>query len=149
MANMLRLQSHNQQRQGDVSPSRRLTRILDVRDDDFAGGHIRGCINIPCWDLLSPQPAHLSTAVGTSDCSNALDKFIDMYCMRDTTERIVCHCYLSQQRGPMAARRLQERLEQLQDTGRYIDPCDVYVLKHGWRRFVRLYGNDQDLVDDV
>lgn len=138
VATILRLQQQ--------SNSLRITRILDVRDDDFAGGHIRGCIHIPCWDLLSPQPRSKSEESGST---TALDMFIEEYCSRDVTERIVCHCYLSQQRGPMAARRIAERLAQLQDTGKYILPSDVCVLKHGWRRFVRIYGTEDDLVEGL
>jgi len=138
LAALLRLQ----QKQQSVPQ----TRILDVRDDDFAGGHIKGCIHIPCWDLLSPQP--LSSEQGTLSMT-ALDMFIEQYCTRENTTRIVCHCYLSQQRGPMAARRIAERLEQLQETGRYILPDDVWVLKHGWRRFARLYATEDDLVEGL
>lgn len=127
--------------------SKPLTRILDVRDDDFAGGHIKGCIHIPCWDLLSPQPLS-STGTDTSPLT-ALDMFIEEYCTTEKTARIVCHCYLSQQRGPMVARRIAERLEQLQESRRFIQPGDVWVLKHGWRRFSRLYGTDDDLVEDI
>ena len=131
-------------RQQQELQSKPPTRILDVRDDDFAGGHIKGCIHIPCWDLLSPQP--LPSEQGSL---TALDMFIEQYCTKENTARLVCHCYLSQQRGPMAARRIAERLEQLQDTERYILPEDVWVLKHGWRRFSRLYATEDDLVEGL
>jgi rhodanese-related sulfurtransferase len=139
LATILRLQQEH-----DSKP---LTRILDVRDDDFAGGHIKGCIHIPCWDLLSPQP--LPSKGTDASPVTALDMFIEQYCTTEETERIVCHCYFSQQRGPMVARRIAERLEQLQESGRFIQPGDVWVLKHGWRRFGRLYGAEDDLVEDI
>jgi len=92
--------------------------ILDVRDDDFAGGHIRGCVNLPCWELLQ---------------GDNLDTFIRSTCV-DGTRMIVVHCYLSQQRGPLTARRLSERLSQLEK-----NTIQVCVLAHGYRRFSSLY----------
>lgn len=65
--------------------------ILDVRDDDFEGGHIRANhhLNLPSYKL---------------SCLKTLDEFIrlDLHSGIDT---VIVHCYLSQQRGPTAARR--------------------------------------------
>ena len=65
--------------------------ILDVRDDDFAGGHINSPnhVNIPS--------AHLS-------CGKAMDEFIRLY-LTDDIDTVIVHCFLSQQRGPTSARR--------------------------------------------
>lgn len=63
--------------------------VLDVRDEDFSGGHIRGCINIPSYDLSS---------------EHNLDRFIATK-LTDDVESVIVHCYLSQQRGPTCARR--------------------------------------------
>lgn len=58
--------------------------IVDVRDDDFRGGNIRGAHNSP---------------------SNSFDSKVDEL-VKDTkdTPIVVFHCMLSQQRGPKAAR---------------------------------------------
>ena len=95
--------------------------VLDVRDDDFEGGHVRGCINIPAYDFRG----------------EAIDRFIENH-LCDCVEMCVVHCYLSQQRGPLCARRLAERLLQLERGGK----PQVRVLAHGWRRFGILYGDD-------
>jgi Cdc25 family phosphatase len=65
--------------------------ILDVRDDDFAGGHIKCThfLNVPSYDL-STTPA--------------IDHFIEQK-IPSTVDTVIVHCYLSQQRGPTAARR--------------------------------------------
>lgn len=105
------------------------TLIVDVRDDDFAGGHIRGCVNIPCWELVSAG-------------SSSMEEFIKTYCQSGTTDTLIFHCYLSQQRGPLAARRVAERLNQLDGEHGIKQIC---VLSHGWRRFSRMYGEDETL----
>lgn len=106
------------------------TLIVDVRDDDFAGGHIRGCINIPCWELVG------------RGSRNTMDCFIQTYCQSGAKDTLIFHCYLSQQRGPLAARRVAERLHQLEG-----EHCikQICVLSHGWRRFSRMYGDDETL----
>ena len=64
------------------------TLILDVRDEDFAGGHIRGCVNIPSYELIKAEE---------------VDKFLDG--IDPVIDTLIVHCYLSQQRGPSCARR--------------------------------------------
>jgi rhodanese-related sulfurtransferase len=65
--------------------------VVDVREDDFAGGHITGCIHFP---------------VDRWGSDYELDAFIeDQLCSRSDLETVVVHCYLSQQRGPFCARR--------------------------------------------
>ncbi|KAL2264070.1 hypothetical protein VTK26DRAFT_2564 [Humicola hyalothermophila] len=64
--------------------------VIDVRDDDYIGGHIKGSQNVPSRTL----DAMLPTLVRQ---------------LRDK-QTVVFHCALSQQRGPSAALRyLRER----------------------------------------
>lgn len=63
--------------------------VLDVRDDDFPGGHIKGCVNIPSYAFRSLEE---------------IDAFIQER-LPDSVDTVVVHCYLSQQRGPLCARR--------------------------------------------
>ncbi|KAH6635006.1 hypothetical protein B0J18DRAFT_462147 [Chaetomium sp. MPI-SDFR-AT-0129] len=64
--------------------------VIDVRDDDYIGGHIKGARNVPSRQL----DAMLPTLVRQ---------------LRDK-DTVVFHCALSQQRGPNAALRyLRER----------------------------------------
>lgn len=62
--------------------------VIDVRDSDFVGGHISGCVN---------QPAAMF-----EDNAN-VDKFLAR--LPASVRTLVVHCYLSQQRGPFVARR--------------------------------------------
>ena len=59
--------------------------VIDVRDDDYIGGHIKGSKNIPSATLDHRIPELVRT-------------------LKDK-EMVVFHCALSQQRGPSAARR--------------------------------------------
>lgn len=59
--------------------------IIDVRDDDYVGGHIKGSKNVPTSTLDYRVPELVRTLKGK--------------------EKVVFHCALSQQRGPAAARR--------------------------------------------
>lgn len=55
---------------------------------DFEGGHIRGCLNIPADDF---------------DSDEQIDAIIDSHCANK--DLIILHCMLSQQRGPFCALR--------------------------------------------
>lgn len=73
-----------------LSPSPPRYAIIDVRDDDHVGGHIRTSTHVPSRGLEKQLPALVRAL---------LDR-----------EVVVFHCALSQQRGPAAARRyLRER----------------------------------------
>lgn len=64
--------------------------VIDVRDDDYVGGHILGCKNVPVHthDFRMPELVR-----------NLRDE-----------DTVVFHCALSQQRGPSSALRyLRER----------------------------------------
>jgi rhodanese-related sulfurtransferase len=58
--------------------------VVDVRDDDHEGGHIKGCIHSPSTSFLS-----------------GVDQLREK--LKDTPV-VVFHCALSQVRGPKAAR---------------------------------------------
>ena len=64
--------------------------IIDVRDSDYIGGHIKGCQNVPVYQHDFRMPELVRT-------------------LRDK-DTVVFHCALSQQRGPSSALRyLRER----------------------------------------
>ena len=58
--------------------------VVDVRDDGYIGGHIKGCMHVP-------------SAVFAA-------KVDDLRRQLDGKDRIVFHCQYSQQRGPSCAR---------------------------------------------
>lgn len=64
--------------------------VIDVRDSDYVGGHIVGCLHVPTQTLDYRMPELVRT-------------------LRDQ-DTVVFHCSLSQQRGPGSALRyLRER----------------------------------------
>lgn len=105
--------------------------IVDVRDGDFAGGHIKGCINIP-------------SAV-FNDGFDAIDQLIDRYKSAPTTS-FVFHCMKSQQRGPSAAKRFVGRLN---DRGlpAGMGVPEVSILRGGYEAWELRYSTDGDMVE--
>lgn len=69
--------------------------IIDVRDDDFIGGHIKGAVNAPTHNFDNDQ---------------YIDKLIKNV---SSAKTIVFHCYKSQQRGPFCAKQFTRRLNEL------------------------------------
>ncbi|KAL8849678.1 MAG: hypothetical protein Q9221_005368 [Calogaya cf. arnoldii] len=67
--------------------------VIDVRDSDHAGGHIRSSIHVPSATLDYRLPELVRTLKGK--------------------EKVVFHCALSQQRGPGAALRYMAERERM------------------------------------
>ena len=81
--------------------------IVDVRDDDFKGGNIKGAINIPMHNFEHDQ---------------SIDELIKKV---SSAETVVFHCYKSQQRGPFCAKEFTHRLEALSQTTSDIPTLDM------------------------
>ena len=105
--------------------------VIDVRDSDFAGGHIRGAVNIGERPARSPQPrvrltagrltnlqttrsaraSHAVAALPASPRPAAAETFCDdnrvdeLVALCQGMDTVVLHCFLSQQRGPFCAQR--------------------------------------------
>ncbi|KAJ1823110.1 Cdc25 phosphatase Ibp1 [Coemansia sp. RSA 2599] len=58
--------------------------VIDVRDEDYRGGHIRGSVNVPAHELSKKAPA-----------------LVRKY---EKVPLMIFHCALSQVRGPKSAR---------------------------------------------
>ncbi|KAF2673134.1 Rhodanese-like protein [Microthyrium microscopicum] len=116
--------------------------IIDVRDSDFIGGHIRGCQNVPAPSLDYRMPELLRT-------------------LREK-KIVVFHCALSQQRGPTAALRYMRERERLgldkktepKDEGNEEGenkesevPQKVFVLEGGFQRWQEKYGEDERVTE--
>ncbi|KAE8839448.1 hypothetical protein HRS9139_03831 [Pyrenophora teres f. teres] len=131
------------------SPSPSLA-IIDVRDADHIGGHIKGSTWVPSSTLEYKTPELVRT-------------------LRDK-EVVVFHCALSQQRGPGAALRyLRERAKKEgggEDSGEKKGEGEgegdgkgegegegngkgqrVYVLKGGFTEWQEKYGEDGELTE--
>lgn len=110
------------------------TTVIDVRDSDHVGGHIRGSTWVPSSSLDYKVPSLVRE-------------------LRDK-EVVVFHCALSQQRGPSAALRYLRERERL-DPGRGegVEKSGegkaqrVYVLKGGFTEWQEKYGEDQKLTE--
>jgi len=100
--------------------------IVDVRDDDFIGGNIVGC-------LRSPSNVFLT------DVNGLVEKTKDI-------PQVVFHCMLSQARGPKAARVYAETSRNLQEPGNKTTQ-EVLVLRGGFSEFQAKYKDDPALVE--
>jgi Cdc25 family phosphatase len=82
--------------------------IIDVRDEDFAGGNITGAVNIPSHTFQSQ-----------------VSDLIAKTC--DGKHELVFHCMMSQVRGPRCCRLfLEELVDQVENLELY---PDVYLLE--------------------
>ncbi|KAF7364947.1 Rhodanese domain-containing protein [Mycena venus] len=100
--------------------------VVDVRDDDYAGGNIKNALNLPSRDFQM-------------GVYNLVQKNADI-------KVVVFHCALSQMRGPKAARIYEETRNNLnlaQDK-----PQEIYVLSHGFTEFQRKFKDDPVLVEN-
>ncbi|OBR02289.1 Trypsin-like serine typically contains c-terminal pdz domain protein [Colletotrichum higginsianum IMI 349063] len=110
--------------------------VVDVRDDDYIGGHIKGAINMPSRSLEATMPTLIRRLQGK--------------------KTVVFHCALSQQRGPSAALRYLREREQLlaskkpqgtADESADTEPQTVYVLDRGFVGWQEVYGEDERLTE--
>ena len=101
--------------------------IIDVRDSDRIGGHIKSSQWIPI---------------------NTLDyKLPELIRILKAKKKVVFHCALSQQRGPSAALRYaRERAKVLKnEKGANEDHQQVCVLEGGFSMWQAKYGDDEKL----
>ncbi|KAF1913254.1 hypothetical protein BDU57DRAFT_522044 [Ampelomyces quisqualis] len=113
--------------------------VIDVRDSDHVGGHIRGSTWVPSTQLDYKTPELIRT-------------------MKDK-DVVVFHCALSQQRGPSAALRYlreKERLGGLGGVGGGDGDTEgeaggkkqkVVVLRGGFTEWQEKYGRDERLTE--
>ncbi|KAF9136716.1 hypothetical protein BGX30_010930 [Mortierella sp. GBA39] len=118
--------------------------IIDVRDSDYIGGHIRGSVNIPAHDIRENLPT-----------------LIEEY---KAVPQLIFHCALSQVRGPKAANRWAEALAARDDAAAAdvaateraaVEAANkgpltqqVNILRGGFGEWQRQYKNDKNLVED-
>ncbi|TYZ62526.1 hypothetical protein PybrP1_012708 [[Pythium] brassicae (nom. inval.)] len=101
--------------------------VIDVRDEDFAGGHIRSAVNLPEENFVE-------------------DDDVDAIVRRHKDEElIVFHCMFSQVRGPSCARRFVARMAVVLADADHTP--DVRVLTGGYQGFANIYKDDADLIE--
>ncbi|KAI1652944.1 Rhodanese-like protein [Daldinia decipiens] len=114
--------------------------IVDVRDDDHIGGHIKSSLHFPSRSLDATMPT-------------LLRKLADK-------EIVIFHCALSQQRGPSAALRYIREKEaaasavkrtaeekEVKKEGNAAKQQQVYVLDRGFVGWQEVYGPDERLTE--
>ncbi|CDO51689.1 similar to Saccharomyces cerevisiae YGR203W YCH1 Phosphatase with sequence similarity to Cdc25p, Arr2p and Mih1p [Geotrichum candidum] len=100
--------------------------IVDVRDDDRIGGHIKSSINIPSTLF------HSSLAALDAKVANV--------------PRVVFHCQLSQIRGPSCASAYWRHTYN-ENTAGQPGQQQIYVLEGGFSEWARVYGTDSTVTD--
>lgn len=106
------------------------TVVIDVREADRAGGHIRGSLHIPAPIFRADPSAHLAATQGA--------------------DRVIFHCMYSQVRGPACAAAYAHALHAVGDT--ITRKPEVCVLSDGFAGVARLAvngGTAADIVDDL
>ncbi|OSD07448.1 Rhodanese-like protein [Trametes coccinea BRFM310] len=101
--------------------------VIDVRDDDWVGGNIKGAQNAPSSQFY----VHVH----------------DLVQKTKSVPTVVFHCALSQVRGPKAARIYAEARDQLEGDGQDI-PHQVFILQGGFSDFQAKYKDDPELVEN-
>ena len=106
--------------------------IIDVRDDDHIGGHIKGSTHVPSATFPECLPELVKKLEGK--------------------EVVVFHCALSQVRGPKAAAQYEREKKSLdsekkggESEGK--EEQKVLVLKEGFVGWQSTYGSDERLTE--
>ncbi|KAF9468629.1 Rhodanese-like domain-containing protein [Collybia nuda] len=98
--------------------------VVDVRDEDYAGGNIKGSLNQPSGEFLM-------------NVNGLVDQTKDV-------PLVIFHCALSQVRGPKAARIYEETRKNLKSGV----PHEVAVLRDGFTLFQTKFKDDPTLVEN-
>ncbi|CAI5759577.1 unnamed protein product [Candida verbasci] len=117
--------------QNGLSPSGKFL-VIDVRDSDYIGGHIKNSINLPSNTFYDFLP-------------NLYKKLYD-----DNIKVVVFHCMLSQSRGPSATLKFLRGIEEINqlEIKEHANNIDVFVLKGGFSKWQQDYGLDKSLTDN-
>ncbi|KAI9732593.1 MAG: hypothetical protein M1834_003929 [Cirrosporium novae-zelandiae] len=112
----------------DTSPSDNPNlAIIDVRDSDHVGGHIKGSQWVPFPTLDYRIPELVRT-------------------FRDK-KFLIFHCALSQERGPSAALRYMRERERMLGGHGKDEEQEVFVLDRGFVGWQEIYGEDARLTE--
>ncbi|KAI0388606.1 Rhodanese-like protein [Xylariaceae sp. FL0594] len=116
-------------KEGDSGSGLGSIAVVDVRDGDHVGGHIRSSLHFPSASLDATMPT-------------LVRKLAD----KDT---VVFHCALSQQRGPGAALKyLREREAAAAGNGEGAKKEQkVFVLDRGFVGWQEVFGSDERLTE--
>ncbi|KAG0348811.1 hypothetical protein BG004_004070 [Podila humilis] len=102
--------------------------IIDVRDADYIGGHIPGCLNIPSSELPEQLPRLLEE--------------------HKAVPQLFFHCALSQVRGPKAANRWSEALAVSAESTGVHSTQKVNILRGGFGEWQQKHKDNKELVEE-
>jgi len=102
--------------------------VVDVRDDDYAGGNIIRGQNWPSREFSW--------------------KVNELVKQTKDVKTVVFHCAVSQIRGPKAAQIYEETQKSLQEPGADSQGPEVLVLRGGFAQFQAKYKDDPALVEN-
>lgn len=105
--------------------------VVDVRESDYAGGHIKGCYHYPAGSF--------DNSIG--ELQKRLKK--------NEIDDVVFHCMLSQARGPKATLKFLRSLSAIDDPEQkeFFDNMNVWVLQGGFSKWQEEYGEDADVTE--
>lgn len=106
--------------------------VVDVRESDYVGGHIKDCYHYPAGNF------HYT-----------LDELYNKIFTNKIND-VVFHCALSQVRGPSSTLKFLRGIENVKDPElkQYLlNDIHVYVLKGGFNRWQRDYGKDKEVTE--
>ena len=119
--------------------------LIDVRDEDHRGGHVRGSWHLPSDEVFERMEELVRKTVYGSQ-----ERSVD-----GTRRTVVFYCMHSRMRGPSAAQLYAQCLRRyavtLNDDERaaYRPPA-VYVMDGGYRAFAKAYARTEpDLFEDL
>ena len=104
--------------------------VVDVRDSDFVGGHIKGCYHYAAGEIYETLP----------DLRRRL--------LENKINDVVFHCALSQVRGPKSTLAFLRSLQELPaEESEKFDGLNVWVLSGGFTAWQAQYGTDIDVTE--
>ncbi|CAH6719020.1 CDC25-like phosphatase Ych1p [[Candida] jaroonii] len=105
--------------------------VVDVRDSDYVGGHIKGCYHYPAGNFEETLP----------DLRKRL--------MQDGVQDVIFHCALSQVRGPSSTLRFLRSLNDVKDPKQieFFNQLSVWVLNGGFTKWQEKYGDDKSVTE--
>jgi rhodanese-related sulfurtransferase len=107
--------------------------IIDVRDDDYFDGNIRGAYHFPHCSLVQNFPLLLKLLVKETHCSSSQE----LLSRPEVIDAIIFHCKFSQTRGPNAMMMFNQAYPELKEK--------TYILKGGWIQWKDRYFDNSEL----
>lgn len=104
--------------------------VVDVRDSDFIGGHIKGCYHYPAGNFHYTLPELYKRLI------------------ENEINDVVFHCALSQVRGPSSTLKFLRSISELSESDQEIlGVKNIWVLRGGFTKWQEEFGDDPLLTE--